>query len=131
MPLNILIVDDNQNMVSMLSMYFTQKGSKVTGVYNVPQALEAFAKDRFDAVLVDVCLKPFSGMVFLKSLKSRGNATPMIMMSGYAKPEQIEECLSLGAYDFLLKPFRLELLDEILQTIEDRHQRFAKMGVIQ
>ena len=131
MTLKILLVDDNISMVSFLGKYLNKKGYQNEGVYAVPDALESISKKKFDVVIADVCFNQFSGLVLLKSIKSRGDMTPVIMMSGYAKSEQVLECLRIGAYDFLFKPFRLEVLAEILKGIENRNERFAKLGVIE
>jgi DNA-binding response OmpR family regulator len=75
-------------------------------------------------------LNSFSGISFLKSIKNRGDTSPVIMMSGYADRSEVQECLNLGAYDFLFKPFHMEVVIEVLQAIDKRNQRFVKMGVI-
>lgn len=129
-PLNILILDDNRDMLHFLQVCLTKKGFRATAVANVPEALEAVSKEKFDVFIVDVRLKQFSGISFLKSIKNRGDTSPVIMMSGYADRSEVQECLNLGAYDFLFKPFHMEVVIEVLQAIDKRNQRFVKMGVI-
>ena len=129
MSLKILVVDDNQRLVDFLAMYLSKKGYNAQGVTSVPEALGIIAQEKFDVLIVDACFEHVSGLTLLKSLRSRGDLTPVIMMSGYAQPQQVQECLKLGADDFLFKPFRLEVLADILQGIESRNRRFAKMGV--
>ncbi len=128
--LNILVVDDNKDMVSYLKSYLSRRGHHVVGVYNVAQALDAIEENVFDAMIVDVCLDNISGVSLLKSVKNRGDLSPVIMMSGYASQEMAMECLSLGAYDFLFKPFRLQVLEDILLTVQNRKARLTRMGVM-
>ena len=94
------------------------------------EALDKIERVQIDAMVIAVSLKGFSGLSLLKSLKNRGDVTPVIMMSAYATHEMAEECLNHGAYDFLFKPFRLEVLADILEGIKKRNDRLAKMGVI-
>ena len=129
MALNVLVVDDDPNFVAALTLYLGKKGFGVRGVNTVTEALDVFTKEKFDAAVVDVCIAKFSGLVFLKSIKSSRHTIPVIMMSGSAQSQRVRECLNLGAYDFLFKPFRLEVLHGILHTIENRKERFANMGV--
>ncbi|MBF0503651.1 MAG: response regulator [Candidatus Omnitrophica bacterium] len=129
MAMNILVVDDKQEMASFLTLYLKNKGYSSRGVCSVQEAWELLSKEKFDVVITDVCLKESSGLILLKSIKSRGDTTAVVMMSGYAQPQQVVECLNLGAYDFLFKPFHLEVLAEVLQNIKNRNQRFAEMGV--
>jgi DNA-binding NtrC family response regulator len=117
-------------MLHFLQVCLTKKGFRATAVANVPEALEAVSKEKFDVFIVDVRLKQFSGISFLKSIKNRGDTSPVIMMSGYADRSEVQECLNLGAYDFLFKPFHMEVVIEVLQAIDKRNQRFVKMGVI-
>lgn len=129
-PLNILILDDNRDMLHFLQVCLTKKGFRTTAVPNVPEALEAISKEKFDVFIVDVRLKQFSGISFLKSIRNRGDVSPVIMMSGFADRKEVQECLNLGAYDFLFKPFHLEVVIDLLQNIDKRNQRFEKMGVV-
>lgn len=128
--LNVLIVDDNKEMVAYLKSYLVRKGYQATGVYSVPLALDAIEKNVFDVMVIDVCLESFSGVSLLKSVKNRGDLCPIVMMSGFATHEMAEECLNLGAYDFLFKPFRLQIIDGILQNLKNRKERLTKMGVM-
>ena len=131
LPLNILVIDDSKDMAIGLKKYLIKKGFKVTGVFSVFDAVDVILKEKIDVFIVDVHLKNFSGISFLKSVKNRGDLTPVIMMSADVSPKEFHECLILGAYDFLFKPFRWEMLFEILQTIDKRNQRFFETGVIQ
>ena len=117
-------------MLHFLQVCLTKKGFRTTAVPNVPEALEAISKEKFDVFIVDVRLKQFSGISFLKSIRNRGDVSPVIMMSGFADRKEVQECLNLGAYDFLFKPFHLEVVIDLLQNIDKRNQRFEKMGVV-
>lgn len=126
----VLIVDKEPLMVKFLQMYLKQKGIESQGVLGVTQALSVYSDNHFDAIVMDVCLERFSGVSFLKSIKGRGDLIPVIMMSANATREMAQECLLLGAHDFLFKPFRLSVLEEILRAIQIRKQRLVHMGVM-
>ena len=128
--LKILVVDDNRDIIKCLNSYMVNKGYQVSGVSNVPQALSELGREKFDVAIVDICLEGISGISLLKSIKGREDLMPVVMMSAYETQEIVRECLSLGAYDFIAKPFRVVELEEILQNIQRRKQRLVNMGVL-
>lgn len=126
----VLIIDNDRDMVKFLRLYLDKKGIKSVGVHSVTEALGVYDPNSFDAIVADVCLERFSGVSLLKSIRGRGDLIPVIMMSAYATREMAQECLVLGAHDFLFKPFRLAVLEEILRGIHVRKQRLIHMGVM-
>lgn len=130
MTLNILVVDDNREMALMMQMFLQKKGYAVAVAGNVSDALSILKNQSIDIVISDVVLQDISGLSILKTIKSRGSFIPVVMMSAYVNREIAVECLSLGAYDFLFKPFRLSVLEDILKEVAERRERWIKGGII-
>ena len=128
--MNILVVDDNVEMAHMFKAYLTKKGHTVATAGRINVALDFLKTKKWDMVFVDVVFPDISGISLLKTIKSRGDFIPIIMMSAYANREPAVTCLSLGAYDFIFKPFRMIMVEDIIKEIQDRKDRWIKAGLI-
>jgi two-component system response regulator AtoC len=111
----LLIVDDEEGMLEMLSIVTSKAGYAVTLARNGEEGLAALAKEPFDLILCDLKMPRLSGHEFLKKIKELGVEAPIIMMSAYAAIEDAVEAMKGGAYDFITKPFKA---DEVLLTLE-------------
>ncbi|MBI5454974.1 MAG: sigma-54-dependent Fis family transcriptional regulator, partial [Deltaproteobacteria bacterium] len=76
--------------------------------------------DDFDFILCDIRMPCLDGLSFLKALKDRGLARTVIMMSAYGTFDTAIECMKLGAYDYISKPFKA---DEIVLTVKKAEER--------
>lgn len=130
MSLKVLVVDDNVQMTRMIGLYLTAQKTEVFTAPSVTEALNVLRSQPIDLVICDVVLSDISGVSLLKTIKSRGSFVPVVMMSAYASREVATECLTLGAYDFLFKPFRLNILEDILGEITERRERWIKGGIL-
>jgi CheY-like chemotaxis protein len=108
----VLVVDDDKMNRIMLSKLLENEGYRPTAVVDGEEALEAVAKERFDAVLLDVMMPGVDGIEVLRSLKSdsRWWHIPVIMISALDETESMARCIELGAEDYVLKPFDPVLL---------------------
>jgi CheY-like chemotaxis protein/class 3 adenylate cyclase len=108
----VLVVDDDKMNRIMLSRLLENEGYRPTAVVDGEEALDAVAKERFDAVLLDVMMPGVDGIEVLRTLKSdsRWWHIPVIMISALEETESIVRCIELGAEDYLLKPFDPVLL---------------------
>ncbi|MDH3200318.1 MAG: sigma-54 dependent transcriptional regulator [Myxococcales bacterium] len=100
----ILVVDDEQNILTTVSRALGLEGYAVEVAGSAEIALEKLAKETFDAILLDVQLPGMDGLALLAELGKRGIPTPVIMMSGHATIETAMEAIRRGADDFIEKP---------------------------
>ena len=101
---NILIVDDNKQIVSILEEYAKKEGFAVTAAYDGEGALkEALAKP-FDIILLDVMMTGMDGFAVCREIR-RSSSVPIIMIT--ARGENVERIMGLdnGADDYIVKPF--------------------------
>ncbi len=118
---DILIVDDDKDMVTMLKRLFTRK--KLYNVYSATsgeKALELINKKRPDVVISDVKMPNMDGLSLLNTIKNIDETISVILITGYGTIEMAVEALKVGAYDFVEKPFDNQRL---LHTTEKALER--------
>ncbi|MBI5892445.1 MAG: sigma-54-dependent Fis family transcriptional regulator [Deltaproteobacteria bacterium] len=121
--MRILIIDDEESMRHMLSLILKKEGYDVVCADNAKQALNVLAKQEFGFILCDIKMPEMDGLEFLKSLLAPCPlplSPVVIMMSAYGTIDTAIECMKLGAYDYISKPFKS---DEIILTLKKAEER--------
>ncbi len=108
MSLTVLLVDDEALTLRTISKALGQEGFEVLVATSGEEALEVYASEKPDLVLLDVVLPGMNGTEVLRHIKQQHPAAIVVMMTAYQVVEQAVEAMKLGAYDYLLKPFHLE-----------------------
>jgi two-component system OmpR family response regulator len=106
----LLLVDDEDNLRSMLDAALRHSGFEVHPVSNGRDAIDAVATVRPDLVVLDVMLPDLSGFDVCKRLRSSGDRTPVLFLTARDATEDRVRGLTLGGDDYLVKPFSLEEL---------------------
>lgn len=120
----ILIVDDEPDMLKLLSMIITEKTPyQVTTTNNPLEALELVRKNAFDLVIADLKMPGLDGIELLDAVKRVDEDIPFIIITAYSTVEAAAEAIQKGGFDFLTKPFRKE---HILFTI-DKAMKWLKV----
>lgn len=119
----ILIADDNQGLIQVLSRYATQEGYEVVVAYDGKQAIELFNKEKIDLVLLDIMMPYLDGYEVCKQIRSKSDV-PIIMIT--AKGEDFERILGLeiGADDYVVKPFSV---GEVMARIKAMLRRIKRI----
>jgi putative nucleotidyltransferase with HDIG domain len=112
---NILIVDDDSIICSMLSARLQKEGYPCTVAQDAETALEALAKTPFALVISDVKMPGNDGSWLLKKIRELHACTPVLMLTALGETELAMDCLRAGASDYLLKPPKIA---ELVRTIE-------------
>lgn len=101
---SILIVDDNKQIVDVLSKYSENEGYKIFVAYNGYDGLAIFEKENPDIILLDVMLPDIDGFSICKKIRETSNV-PIIMIT--ARSDDFEKIMGLdiGADDYIIKPF--------------------------
>ena len=107
----ILVVDDDDVIRDTLCELLSANHSCQTAD-TAEQALAHLEAQRFDVVLTDISMPGLSGMELLNRVLELYPRTPVIVISGLSDQEQAQSLLSRGAFDYLLKPFRLEVVED-------------------
>jgi len=118
--MRIMVIDDEESMRHMLSVILKREGYEPVAYAEAAQAIESIEGNNFDFILCDIKMPGMSGLDFLKALKDRGVSHTVIMMSAYGTIDTAVECMKLGAYDYISKPFKA---DEIILTVKKAEER--------
>lgn len=105
MSARIVIVDDEPNMGKILSKLLSLEGYSVTPFENSRKALEAIRADPPDLVISDIRMPELTGNQLLRHLHDEGIPSQVIMMTAQGTIEGAIECVKLGAFDYITKPF--------------------------
>ena len=112
MSATILIADDDSVNRKLLRRLLEQDGHVVRAAANGPEALELFAEEAIDIVLLDIMMPELDGIEVLERLKATpgGSHVPVIMISAVDETESVVRCIEAGADDYLSKPFNPVIL---------------------
>lgn len=121
MTQHILIVDDDSDILSALSLLLKSEGYVPTGVTGPEQALDLLGKQEFALVLADLnyatdTTSGGEGLELISDIRKRDELTPLVVMTGWATIDVAVDSLKRGANDFLQKPWENERLLSIIKT---------------
>ncbi len=106
----ILIVDDDdiirETLHELLSATYTCKTAETA-----EQALVQLESEAFEVVVTDISMPGLSGLELLRHVLRLYPQTPVILVSGLSDQQHAEGLMELGAFDYLLKPFRIEVVE--------------------
>ena len=112
----ILIIDDEPDMLKLLSMIIREKSPyEVTTTNNPVEAIELVKKGGFDLVISDLKMPGLDGIEIIEAVKRLDEDTPVVIITAYGTVESASEAMLKGGFDFITKPFRKE---QILFTID-------------
>ena len=117
----ILIVDDDENIAELISLYLTKECFDTKMVYNGEDALTAFETYRPNLILLDLMLPGIDGYQVCREIRAK-SSTPIIMLS--AKGEVFDQVLGLelGADDYIMKPFDSKEMVARVRAVLRRYQ---------
>lgn len=122
----ILVVDDEAAMRSGIAQVLSRQNLAVSAAADATQALAELARQSFAVVLLDIKLPDMSGVELLKHLRRDFPETEVIMITGYPTIQGAVECIKLGALDYLVKPFRINELEAVVQKARDHLDQKGK-----
>jgi CheY-like chemotaxis protein len=108
----ILIVDDEQDLLDLLSEHFEGRYEIDTATSGA-SAMERFARQRPDVVFLDINMPGGNGVEVLKLLKQTDPSIPVIMVTANTEIPVAEACLNNGAMSYVPKPFNLVYMDHM------------------
>jgi len=114
----IMIVDDEEDIRKILSLFLESKCEEVLEADGVGQTIYHLNRETLDLIFLDVMLPGVDGIEILQMIKKYDEKVPIIMMSGYATEEMAKESLSIGAYDYVNKPFSMDRISSLMSVID-------------
>ena len=115
-PRRVLVVDDNLDAAEGLAMLLSLRGHQVATAYDGPTAIEQARKLAPDVVLLDIGLPRLDGFEVARRLREEHPGKPMLLvaLTGYGHERDRVRAREAGFDHHLLKPVRLEMLEELL-----------------
>lgn len=115
----ILLVEDEEKLAGITALYLQNNGYDVKCVNNGSDVLPSLSRENFDLVLLDLMLPEISGEQLLPLIKNK-YALPIIVLSARSQIDSIVDLLSMGADDYMVKPYALK---ELVARVERRLPR--------
>ena len=111
----VLIVDDDRDIVTIVSTILGGRGWDIKAAYNGREALEAVTLSKPDIILLDIMMPEMNGIEVLKRIKKIDADARIIMITAFGDVESYLDSMELGAYEYINKPFET---DELLEMID-------------
>jgi two-component system response regulator TctD len=115
--MKILLVEDNRELSSWLTRLLGQSAFAVEQAFSAEEAAHLLLTQAYDAILLDLTLPGANGQTLLRSLRSKHNEVPVLIISAQNTLQDIIEHLNLGADDYLAKPFDIQELEARLRSL--------------
>jgi len=134
MKADILLVDDEEQFLKVLSQRMEGRGMKVDTSTSGEEALSKVQGKEFDAIILDLAMPGMGGMETLKRIRSENPDVQIIMLTGHGSVEKGVEAMKEGAVDFLEKPADLnKIMEKVAEAkqkriilVEKKHEAHVK-----
>lgn len=113
----ILFVDDDRAILGLVREYLAEVGYRVEVVDNGVRALEMIKDTAFEIVFTDIKMPDIDGLELLSAIKEYRPETEVIIVTGHGSMESAIKAMKYGSYDYLQKPFKLNVLKIIIDRI--------------
>jgi two-component system alkaline phosphatase synthesis response regulator PhoP len=125
--ISLLVVEDDENISSAISEYFSRAGYNVKTVEDGLMGVKAALDDPPDAVVLDLMLPKLDGLAVCRELREKANGLPILMLT--AKDDVVDKVLGLemGADDYITKPFSLRELEARIKSVLRRSRTPAQV----
>lgn len=121
----ILIVEDEEILLTALSEELKQEGFEVAGAKDGMEGVEKAGSEKPDLILLDLVMPRLDGIGALKQMKENPETKdiPVVILTNLSDYDKVSDALSLGAMDYLVKAnYRLEELVNKIKTVLERKQ---------
>jgi len=125
----VLVVDDEKDFLETLVKRLNKRNIETAGVASGEQALEMMKQKLFDVVILDIKMPGgMDGIEALREMKKIQPLAEILLLTGHAAVETSIEGMKLGAFDYLMKPIKLEeLLVKLAQAFEKKDSHDQKI----
>jgi CheY-like chemotaxis protein len=117
----ILIVDDSQELLDVISEYMETSGFTVNSTTQSLDALRLIAVTGYDVVVSDIHMPEMDGLELMAQIKNKHPGLPVVLITGYSVSEARKIAMEKGADAFVAKPFHMkEILDVVNNLLNNK-----------
>lgn len=121
--MNILLVEDEPNVASLLHRCLSEENHQVGIATNGQMGLNSALSNTYDLILLDIMLPGLSGIEVLEQLQLNNNPTPVILLTALNTTDMVVKGLNMGADDYIVKPFKIEEIKARINALQRRLDR--------
>jgi DNA-binding NtrC family response regulator len=129
---DILFVDDDRAILDIVREYLAEVGYRIDVVDNGLTALERIKNKPYQIVFTDIKMPDIDGLKLLSAIKECRPETEVIIVTGHGSMESAVQAMKTGSYDYLQKPFKLNVLKTLVDRILDekrlQHEKIVLKG---
>jgi putative nucleotidyltransferase with HDIG domain len=122
----ILIVDDEESILSVASEYFRRQGYETLTARTGPEALKILAGQPIDCCFTDINMPEMNGLELAERIRNHDNTMPVIVMTGYPSLENTIQTIKNGVVDFLIKPVNLKQMEFSLRRVVQQRKMLVE-----
>ena len=108
--MNVLVIEDDNRIAGLVERALTEDGHRVAVSHNGREGADLLLSRKFDAALLDIFLPEMDGFEVLEQVRARHCKTPILVLTAVDTVPKILRAFDMGADDYLVKPFILEIL---------------------
>jgi DNA-binding NtrC family response regulator len=120
--MHVLIVDDEPQVAEVLAKSLSREGHRATVAHSGEEALRILDPTDPDAVFLDVSMPGMNGLDVLAEVKRRKPSLPVVVITGNATPDEVEQVKRMGAVDVIEKPAPLTHYQKALRRLDARDE---------
>lgn len=126
----ILVADDEESMRWVLSKALKRKGIAVDLAKDGDEALSMIQRSAYDLAILDIKMPGISGLDLLEKAKEIRQDLLFVIMTAEASMKNAVEAMKRGAYDYITKPFDLDVIDAIIEKIEKAREMTTQVSLL-
>ena len=109
-----MVLDDEPIVCKRLQPVLERLGFEVDTFTQSAEAMHQIQQKAYDIIITDLKMKEIDGMRFLEEAKKRHPQTEVIVITGFATIETAKQCFQKGVFDFIVKPFKLSEIQDVV-----------------
>jgi DNA-binding NtrC family response regulator len=118
--LHILVVEDSKPLREMLVHVLREDGTHVESAKDGREALDKYYSAPYDLIVTDLNMPEVTGIEMIKKIREQDDLVEFIIITGYASLESAVEAIKAGAFDYIIKPFKVEELMVAVRNVKDK-----------
>ncbi len=116
--MNILVLDDEKEIADLVELYLKNEGYNIYKYYDSNEAIKCINEQKIDCAILDVMIRNVDGFEICKLIRDKGLNFPIIMLTAKIDDKDKIQGLTLGADDYITKPFNpLELIARVKSAL--------------